>query len=159
MTDQLDLEIRYNKDPIMVMVMVSGDLSATTGPSCSVSRSSPVVWGQKGKHLSQSTDLLLSQLLMPALQARRLCHALVLQVRVAHGEELVGGGTRHRVHEDREVARLRQSSLAAVAHAQCQHRADAVVVRAEEMFKVCASASTKAFQDTWSKFVQEHEAL
>ena len=51
-----------------------------------------------------------SQLLMPALQ------------------ELVGGGTRQRVHEDREVARLRQSSLAAVAHAQCQHRADAVAV-------------------------------
>ena len=66
---------------------------------------------------------------MPALQARRLRHALVLQVRIAQGEELVGGGTRHRVHEDREVARLRQSSLAAVARAQCQHRADAVVVR------------------------------
>ena len=66
---------------------------------------------------------------MPALQARRLRHALVLQVRIAQGEELVGGGTRHRVHEDREVARLRQCSLAAVAHAQCQHRADAVVVR------------------------------
>ena len=67
---------------------------------------------------------------MPApLQARRWCHALVLQVRIAQGEELVSGGTRHRVHEDREVARLRQSSCAAVTHAQCQHRADAVVVR------------------------------
>ena len=48
---------------------------------------------------------------MPALQARRLRRALVLQVRIAQGEELVGGGTRQRVHEDREVARLRQSSL------------------------------------------------
>ena len=63
---------------------------------------------------------------MPALQARRLRRALVLQVRNAQGEELVGGGTRHRVHEDRGVARLRQSSHAAVAHAQRQHRADAV---------------------------------
>ena len=53
----------------------------------------------------------------------------MLQVRIAQGEELVGGGTRHRVHEDREVARLRQSSLAAVAHVQRQQRADAVVVR------------------------------
>ena len=61
---------------------------------------------------------------MPALQARRLRRALLLQVHVAHGEEIVGGGTRHQVHENREVARLRQSSLAAVAHA---HRASSLV--------------------------------
>ena len=34
---------------------------------------------------------------MPALQARRLRHALVLQVHVAPSEEIVGGGTRHQV--------------------------------------------------------------
>ena len=65
---------------------------------------------------------------MPALQARRLRRTLVLQVRIAQGEELVGGRTRNRFHEDRE-ARLRQSSLAALAHVQRQQRADAVVVR------------------------------
>ena len=65
---------------------------------------------------------------MPALQARRLRRTLVLQVGIAQGAELVGGRTRHRVHEDRE-ARLRQSSLAALAHVQRQQRADAVVVR------------------------------
>ena len=54
-----------------------------------------------------------SQLLMPALQARRLRLALVVQVCIAQGKDLVGGGARHQVHEDREVARLRQSSLSA----------------------------------------------
>ena len=53
---------------------------------------------------------------MPALQARRLRHALVLHVHVAQSEA-VGGGTRYRVHENREV---RQSSLAAVAHVHRQ---------------------------------------
>ena len=66
---------------------------------------------------------------MPALQACCLRRAFVLQVHVARCEELVGGRPRHRVHEEREVARLRQSSLAAVAHVHCQERADAVVVR------------------------------
>ena len=66
---------------------------------------------------------------MPALQARCLRCAFELQVHVVQGEELVGGGPRHRVHEDRLVTRLRQSSLAAVARAECQHRAEAVVVR------------------------------
>ena len=137
----------------MVMVMdslkvrctfkTSGDLT-TTGPSSSVSRSSPAVWGPKSNNwplLKCEPKLSCSvgpkgnlpqsnQLLKPALQARRLCHALVLQVRIAQGEELVGG-TRHQVHEDHEVARLRQSSLAAVAPAR-QHRADAVVVRLQK---------------------------
>ena len=66
---------------------------------------------------------------MPALQARYQRRALVLHVHVAQGEELVGGRTRHWVHENREVARLRQSSLAAVARVHRQQRADAVVVR------------------------------
>ena len=66
---------------------------------------------------------------MPALQACSLRRAFVLQVHVAQGEELVGRRPRHRVHEKREVARLRQSSLAALAHVHRQERADAVAVR------------------------------
>ena len=71
----------------------------------------------------------IGQLLTPALQACCLRRAFVFQVHVAHREELVGGRPRHRVHEEREVARLRQSSHAAVAHVHRQERADAVVVR------------------------------
>ena len=56
----------------------------------------------------------------------------VLKVHVAQREELVGGRARHWVHEEREVARLRQRCLAAVAHAHCQVAADAVVVRCLE---------------------------
>ena len=69
-----------------------------------MSRSSPAVWGRKGL-------LQCSQLLRPALQARRLRNALMLQVRIAQGEEGVGGGTRHRAHEERGVARLRAALL------------------------------------------------
>ena len=88
---------------------------------CSVSRSSPAVWGRKRESNGQ--------LLMPALQACCLRGAFVLQVHVAQREELIGGRPRRWVHEEREVARLRQSSLPAVAHAHCQKHADAVVVR------------------------------
>ena len=66
---------------------------------------------------------------MPALSACCLRRAFVLPVHVAQREELIGGRPRHRVHEEREVARLRQSSLAAVAHVHRQERADDVVVR------------------------------
>ena len=66
---------------------------------------------------------------MPALQACYLRHTFVLKVDVAQREEQVGGRACHWVHEESEVARLRQRSLAAVAHAHCQVAADAVVVR------------------------------
>ena len=66
---------------------------------------------------------------MPALSACCLRRAFVLPVHVAQREELIGGRPRHRVHEEREVARLRQSSLAAVARVHRQERADDVVVR------------------------------
>ena len=64
-----------------------------------------------------------------ALQACCLRHSFVLKVRVAQREELVGGRARHQVHEEREVARLRQRCIAAVAHAHCHVAADAEVER------------------------------
>ena len=68
------------------------------------------------------------QLLVPALQACRLRHMLVLKVHVAQREEpCQWTRARNRVHEEREVARLRQCSLAAVERARCQETADAVV--------------------------------
>ena len=51
--------------------------------------------------------------------------ALLREVLVTEREETVSGGMRH---EDREVARLRQRSLAAVAHAHGHVAPDAVVV-------------------------------
>ena len=69
------------------------------------------------------------QLLLPALQACCLRHTFVLKVHAAPREELVGGRARHRVDDEREVARLRQRCLAAVAHNHCQVAANAVVVR------------------------------
>ena len=48
---------------------------------------------------------------------------------VTEPEDAVGGRARNRVHEEREVARLRHRSLAAVSHARGQETANAVVVR------------------------------
>ena len=62
---------------------------------------------------------------MPALQACCLRDAFVLKVHVAQREEQVGGRARHRVHEERDVARLRQRCLAAMAHTHRQVVADA----------------------------------
>ena len=78
--------------------------------------------------MPQSTNLLLRQTTTRCKHAA--CDvAFVLQMHVTQREELVGGRPRHQVHEEREVARLRQSSLAAVAHVHRQERADAVGVR------------------------------
>ena len=66
-----------------------------------------------------------SQPLMPALQARCLRETSLL----SHNVRNWTAGARHQVHKEREVARLRQCCIAAVAHAHCQKRANAVVVR------------------------------
>ena len=71
----------------------------------------------------------MGQLLVPALQARRLRITLLLKMHVIKLEEAVGGRARNRVHEEREVTRLRQRSLATVAHAHGQETTNTVVVR------------------------------
>ena len=71
---------------------------------------SPAVWSLENPTPAAGTQLLLrqGQPLMPALQACCLRDAFVRKVHVAQRAEQVGGRARHRVHEEREVACLRQ---------------------------------------------------
>ena len=65
-----------------------------------------------------SAPLAWAKLLMPELQALCLRVALLRDIHVTQREETVGGGTRDGVHEEPEVTRLRQRSIAAVADAR-----------------------------------------
>ena len=80
----------------------------------------PAVWGpEKGNSMLQSTNPCscgrINCSCLCCKHAACLRTAFVLQMHVALREELIGRRPRHWVHEKREVARLRQSTLAAVA--------------------------------------------
>ena len=86
-----------------------------------MSSSSPAVWRPE-KALLPPTSHACAASASPA-------NPLVLKMHVAESEEMVSGRARNWVHEEREVARLRQRTPAAVAHAHHQETANAVVVR------------------------------
>ena len=90
-----------------------------TGPCCSVNRSSPAVWCPKNALLPSKRTAVVpwrgsNYSFMRCKQAA--CGSLLREMHVTERKERVGGWTRDRVHEEREVARLRQRSLAAVTH-------------------------------------------